>query len=68
MAYLVEELTDIGIQYPVYIGPNQPCGQCVQRIVLASPGSKPVLEPHKIVFVDCIQDLNQRILDDFVLQ
>lgn len=42
VAHPVEELTDVGIQYPVYVSAYQPCGQCVQCIVLASPGSEPV--------------------------
>ena len=36
VAHPVEELTDVGIQYPVYVSAYQPCGQCVQCIVLAS--------------------------------
>ncbi|BBE58742.1 hypothetical protein TRKP33_p0184 (plasmid) [Klebsiella pneumoniae] len=44
---LSKKLTDVGIQYPVYVSAYQPCGQCVQCIVLASPGLNPYENPIK---------------------
>ncbi|QTZ89071.1 hypothetical protein GQ627_004725 [Klebsiella pneumoniae] len=65
----VKELTDVGIQYPVYVSAYQPCGQCVpvHRAGFAR-GLNPYENPHKVVFIDCVQDFHQRILDDLVLQ
>src|SRR5208282_1135128 len=39
-----------------------------QRLMLASPWSEPVRETKKIRFVDGVQHLDRRALDDFVFQ
>src|SRR5256885_2542871 len=42
--------------------------QCIQRLMLAAPWSEPVRKPEKVRFVDSVQHLDRRALDDFVFQ
>ena len=43
-------------------------GQCVQRLVRASPRTKTTREAKKVLLVNLIEDGNHSLLDDFVLQ
>ena len=43
-------------------------GQCIQRLMLASPRTEPIREPLKILFANLVEDRHQGLLNDFVLQ
>jgi hypothetical protein len=65
---LVEEPGDVGVQYPVHRPVLNPGRERVQRIVLSPPGSEPVGEAEEVRFVDGIENLHHRALDDLVFQ
>src|ERR1700686_4250829 len=59
---------DIRVQHPVHLLPINPGVESVQRIVLAAPWSESIREAKKILLVDGLQNVHDRLLDDFVLQ
>src|SRR5262245_41394196 len=63
-----EEVTNVGIEYPVYLLAHDPDPQRVQCVMLTAPGPKPVGEPQKVLFVDLVEDPHYRVLDDLILQ
>src|SRR3990167_161540 len=68
MVDLIKERRDIRIQYPVYLLTLQRDRQRIQRIVLAASRSKPIRESQEVLFIDRIQNGNNRLLYDLVLQ
>src|SRR5215510_10290741 len=42
--------------------------ECIQRIVLATPRSKPIAEPKELLLVDAVQHLDGSPLDQLVFQ
>ena len=63
-----QERSDIGVQYVVHLGAGDADHQGVQRIVLASPGSKSIREPEEFLLIDRVQHRYRRPLDDLVLE
>jgi hypothetical protein len=63
-----EERSNIGVQYETHFLAADPDVKCVQRIVLAAPGSKPIREPEEIRLVDLVQHRRHRSLDDLVFE
>jgi hypothetical protein len=68
LAQLVEERSDIGVQYVVHLPAFDPNTKCVKRIVRAAPRPESVTEPEEVFLVDRIQQCSRRPLDDLVLQ
>ncbi len=66
--YGIEETADVGITHPVHLLPADPGRQCVERIMRASPRSKPVGKTEEVRLVDCVHHFDDRSLDDLVLQ
>src|SRR5208337_584735 len=66
--YSVEKAANIQIQHPVHLLRQQSRVERIQRVMLASPRSEPVRESKKVRFVDGVQHLDRRALDDFVFQ
>src|SRR5687768_4162282 len=64
----VEEPTDVRIEHPAHLPAHEPDIERIQRIVLAATWSESVREAEKFLLVDCIQHLDDRPLDDLVLQ
>lgn len=64
----IEKGLDIDVYNPVHRRLGNPDGECVQRIVLASPRSKPIREPQKVFFVNRVAHFHHRTLDDLILQ
>src|SRR6266404_4148785 len=64
----IEEAFDVQVEHPVHFSRQQSRVQCVQRLMLAAPWSEPVRETKKIRFIDSVQHLDRRALDDFVFQ
>lgn len=64
----VEEPRDVGVHYPVHLCAIDPDRQRVQRKMLAPPWSEAVAEPEEVFLVDRVQHLDQRALDDLILQ
>lgn len=53
---------------PVHGGAADRHRQCIQRIVRASSGSKPIREPKEVFLVDGIEHRDERTLNDLVFQ
>src|SRR5271167_1746827 len=66
--YSVEKAANIQIQHPVHLLRQQSRVERVQRVMLASPPPEAVRESKKIRFVNGIQHIDRRTLDDFVFQ
>src|SRR6266436_3713270 len=64
----IEEAFDVQIQHPVHFSRQQSGVQRIQRLMLASPWSEPVRKSKKVGFVDSVQHLDRRSLDDLVFQ
>src|SRR5438876_7408847 len=64
----VEKAFDVQIKHPVHFSRQQSRVQRVQRLMLASPWPEPVRKSKKVGFVDSVQHLDRRTLDDFVFQ
>src|SRR5207253_3237713 len=64
----IEKAFDVQIEHPVHFSRQQSRVQCIQRLMLAAPWSEPVRKPEKVRFVDSVQHLDRRALDDFVFQ
>src|SRR5213594_1994068 len=64
----IEKVADIQIEHPVHFPRQQSRIERIQRIMLASPWTEPVGEPEKVRFVDGIQHLDRRALNDLVFQ
>ena len=68
LADLVEERSDVGVQYPVHLRALDPDNERIQRVVRAAPGSESVREPEEVLLVDRVEHRGRRPLDDLVLQ
>ena len=64
----IEKAFDVQIEHPVHFSRQQSRVQRIQRLMLASPWSEPVRKSEKVRFVDSIQHLDRRALDDLVFQ
>src|SRR5437879_10520523 len=64
----IEKVANVQIEHPVHLSRQQSRVERVQRLMLASPGPEPVRESEKVRFVDGVQHLDRRALDDFVFQ
>src|SRR6266581_5977436 len=65
---LVEERSDIGVQYEAHLLAADPDAERVQRVMRAAPWPEPVREPEEVCLVDRVQQRDHRPLDDLVLQ
>jgi hypothetical protein len=63
-----EKVANIQIKHPVHFSRQQSGVERIQRLMLAASWSEPVRKSEKIRFVDSIQHLDRRALDDFVFQ
>src|SRR5712692_11210716 len=59
---------DVQIEHPVHFLRQQSRVQRIQRLMLAAPRPEPVRKAEKIGFVDSIQHLDRRTLDNLVFQ
>src|ERR1700732_3009857 len=64
----IEKAFDVQIEHPVHFLRKQSRVQRIQRLMLASPWSEPVREAEKVRFVNGVQHLDRRALNDFVFQ
>ena len=64
----IEEPGNVGVQYPVHPRVADPDRERVQCIMRTASRPEPVREPEEILLVDRVQHLDQRTLDDLVLQ
>src|SRR5713226_2443260 len=64
----IEKAFDVQVEHPVHFFRQQSRVQRIQRLMLASPWSEPVRKAEKIRFVDSVQHLDRRALDDLVFQ
>jgi len=68
LVHRVEELLDVGVEYPVHLPRVDPHHERVQRVMRAAPWSESVAESEEILLVDRVQRRRRRPLDDLVLQ
>src|SRR5229473_2666 len=64
----IEKALDVQIEHPVHFSRQQPRVERVQRLMLASPWPEPVRKPEEVRFIDGIQHLDRRTLDNLVFQ
>src|SRR5258706_2544411 len=64
----IEKTFDVKIEHPVHFSRQQSRVERIQRLMLASPWPEPVRKAEKIRFVNGVQHLDRRALDDFVFQ
>src|SRR3989475_1351292 len=64
----IEKAFDVQIEHPVHFSRQQSRVERIQRLMLAAPWPEPVRKPEKVRFVDSVQHLDRRALDDFVFQ
>src|SRR4029077_16870992 len=64
----IEKAFDVQIEHPVHFLRQQSRVKRIQRLMLASPWSEPIRITEKVRFVDSIQHLDRRALDDLVFQ
>ncbi len=63
-----EELADIRVEHPVHLLAHDPDRQGIQRVMRGASRPKPIRESEEVLFVDRVQHLDDRPLDDLVLQ
>ena len=56
------------VEHPVHLPRKQSDVQRVQRLMLAAPWPESIREAEEVRFVDGVEHLDGRTLDDFVLQ
>ena len=64
----IEKAFDVQIEHPVHFSRQQSRVERIQRLMLASAWSEPVREAEKVRFIDSVQHLNRRALNDFIFQ
>src|SRR5580704_5436651 len=64
----IEEALDVQIEHPVHFSRQQSRIESVQRLMLTAPRPEPIRETEKVRFVDSVQHLDRRALDDLVFQ
>src|SRR5215469_11443719 len=64
----IEKTFYVKIEHPVHLLRQQSRVECIQRLMLAAPGSEPVRKIEEIRFVDGIQHFHRRALYDLVFQ
>jgi site-specific DNA recombinase len=65
---LVEERSDVGVQYIAHLLAVDSDAERIHRIMRAAPRPEPVREPEEVFLVDRAQHRGYRPLDDLVLQ
>lgn len=68
MADGIVETTDVGIQHPPHLAFVQGCGPCIERPMGRASRPETVGKTEEVIFIDGIQHLDDRALDDFVFQ
>src|SRR6202521_623249 len=64
----IEKALDIQIEHPVHLLRQQSRVESIQRLMLAAHWSEPIRKSEKVRFVDGVQHLDHRALDDLVFQ
>ena len=65
---LIEERSDVGVQYEVHFLAGDPNRERVERVMRAASGPESVREPEEVFLVDRIQHCRRRSLDDLVFE
>ena len=63
-----EEVADVSVEHPVHLLARDPDRERVQRIMRRAPRPEPVGETKEVALIDRVQHLDQRPLEDLVLQ
>ena len=63
-----EEVTNVGVEYPVHLPRRDTGRECIQRLMRAASWSEAVREPAEVLFADGVHHLDDRALDDLVFQ
>src|SRR6516165_7982588 len=65
---LIEERSDVGVQYEAHLLAVDPDTESIQRVMRAAPRPESVRHSEEIFLVDRVQQRDHRPLDDLVLQ
>src|SRR5437016_1236355 len=65
---LIEERSDVGVQYEAHFLAVDTDAERVQRVVRAAPRSESIRYTEEVLLVDRVQQRDHRPLDDLVLQ
>src|SRR5262249_2866729 len=68
LSWRTEKAANVHIEHPVHLSRQQARVERIQRLMLAAPWPEPVRESQKVGFVDGVQHLDRRALNDFVFQ
>src|SRR5262249_18798038 len=68
LADFVKKGSNVRVENEVHLLACDSNAECIQRIVLATPRSKPIAEPKELLLVDAVQHLDGRPLDQLVFQ
>src|SRR5467141_4111661 len=64
----IEKAFDVQIKHPVHFSRQQSGVESIQRLMLVSPWPEPIRKSEKVGFIDSVQHLDRRALDDFIFQ
>src|SRR5438034_102757 len=64
----VVEATDVRVEHPAHLPPQDPGRERIQRLMRAAPRPKPVTETEKVRLEDGVQYLDDVTLEELVLQ
>jgi hypothetical protein len=67
VTHVIEEPANVGVQNPVHALPADAHVQCVQRLMRAASGPKPVGESFEVHLVYRVEDGHHRLLNNLVL-
>src|SRR5713226_4120396 len=65
---LVEERSDVGVQYEAHLLAVDSDAERIQRIVRATPRPEPIRDAEEVLLVDRVQQRDHSPLDNLVLQ
>jgi hypothetical protein len=64
LAHRIEELLDVGVEYPVHLPGYDSHHQRIHRVMRAAPRSEPIAEAEEVFLVNRVQHHRRRPLDD----
>src|SRR4051794_7459036 len=64
----VEERLDVSVKHPIHPPLGKSDTECIQGVMLVTPGSEPIGEAKEVHLVDRRQNRDDRLLDNLVLQ
>jgi hypothetical protein len=63
-----EEVADVRVEHEAHLLALNPDRERIQRLMRRAPGPEPIREAEEVLLVDGVQHLDERALEDLVLQ